>query len=189
MPYTTTGLGFLTHRVVCVFLVVVLLRKGLSPIIFLLDAQHGDQQLPHAHSHVLPAWLQTAFVLIRAGLSTVTPMQLPSPVPNFPHQHLSFPKFSDCQTFRLCFDVSFSPSSLSSVLETKTITMNHGRTQGNCIVSRCLPKTHSRSCSRIAPKDVTDTNLSQGSSQSLRKGQTVSHHEGTHGANYSLREG
>lgn len=143
-------------------------------------------------SHVLPAWLQIAFVLVRPGLSSVTPKQLPSPVPHSHHHHLSFPKFSDCQTRRLCFDVSFPPGSLSSVLETKTITMNHGRTQGNCIVRRCLPKIHSRSqlspCSRIAPQDVTDTNLSQGSSQSLRKGQTMSHHEGTHGTNYSLGE-
>lgn len=43
--------------------------------------------------------------------------------------------------------------------------------------------------SGIAPKDVTDTTLSQGSSQSLSKGQKVPHHEGTHGTNYSLGEG
>lgn len=38
------------------------------PSAFLLDAQHGDQQLPHAHSHILLAWLQIAFALIHPGL-------------------------------------------------------------------------------------------------------------------------
>lgn len=99
------------------------------PSPFLLDAQHGDQQLPCAHSHVLLAWLQIALVFICPGLpscrcshhrgfliSITTTSLLPG--------SLTAKPTGDALTFL------FPPGSLSRVLEAQTITASPGRIGG-----------------------------------------------------------
>lgn len=146
--------------------------EGLSPPAVLLDAQCSDQiPLPTAPS----CWLgfQSAFVFI------------------CPHVPCCWCR---CQ-LRFLISITTSslfPDSLSAeptgcfdVLETKT--MSHGRIQGKCFISRCLPKPHFRAwqpLQRHRSQGCDRPYFEPRGRQDVSKGQKVSHPKGMQG--YSL---
>lgn len=117
-------------QVVCIFLAVFPLWKGSLLQQSYLMPSAVTRQLPLAHSPILLAWLQSAFVFISPHLpSCWCRCQL-----RFLISITTSSLFPDSLTAE--------PTGCFDVLETKT--MSHGRTQGKCIISRCLSKTHFR---------------------------------------------